>query len=92
MLHIVKSLNKLDLALQYRLNGDDILLVESATYAGNPKYYRHALLKRVLDNVFLLEEDVIARGILNLISDHISLISFDDFVELTAKHAQSISW
>ncbi|KEY90736.1 tusB protein [Candidatus Photodesmus katoptron] len=67
-------------------------MVESAVYIGNPKHYQHSLLKKALGNVFLLREDVIARGITDIVSFRIGLISFDGFVKLTEKHSKAITW
>jgi tRNA 2-thiouridine synthesizing protein B len=42
--------------------------------------------------LWVLEEDVIARGLLEKISPKVSLINYTGLVSLTVKHDKSISW
>lgn len=92
MLHIVKSLDKLNLALEYRQERDDILLIEDAVYAG---VVSHSMAKTLADSenlIFLLKEDVQARGLEGLIATSYSLVSYSGFVELTVEHDKSVTW
>lgn len=45
-----------------------------------------------LTSLFVLEEDLIARGLESLISERAKRINYQDFVHLTAKHKQYIAW
>ncbi|AJJ09449.1 sulfur relay protein TusB/DsrH [Yersinia rohdei] len=52
-------------------------------------------LKLLLNNpasLYVLEDDVIARGLSGQISDKIMLIGYTHFVVLTLKHQQQLAW
>ncbi|AJJ19066.1 MULTISPECIES: sulfurtransferase complex subunit TusB [Yersinia] len=52
-------------------------------------------LKLLLNNpasFFVLEDDVIARGLSGQISDSATLIGYTHFVDLTLKHQQQLAW
>ncbi|MDN0119231.1 sulfurtransferase complex subunit TusB [Yersinia frederiksenii] len=52
-------------------------------------------LKLLLNNpasLFVLEDDVTARGLSGQISDNVSLIGYTHFVDLTLKHQQQLAW
>ncbi|MCL9783859.1 sulfurtransferase complex subunit TusB [Vibrio sp. S4M6] len=92
MLHIIKSLDKLPLAIDYAGEKDDFLLVEEAVYAGVAAHTLAEQLAQRENLIFLLKEDVQARGLEGLVSPSYSLISFVGFVELTAENEKSMTW
>ncbi len=91
MLHIVKSLQKLKLVQRYFQPSDTLLLVENAVYAASEytEYFAHI---RQFNDVYVLQEDLQARGWIKKCSATIQIINRFDFVELTIKQGKSISW
>lgn len=91
MLHIVKSLEKLKLVSRYLLQEDALLLVENAVYATSEhsEYFKQIAQTNL---VFVLEEDLLARGWSKKTAENIQIINKFEFVELTVSHAKSISW
>jgi tRNA 2-thiouridine synthesizing protein B len=91
MLHIVKDTAKLALAQRYCLAEDSIILVEEAVYMSNPSAGSFLLLND-LNRVYVLLEDLCARGVQDLCSVQITKVDFSGLVELTANHEKSITW
>lgn len=91
MLHIVKSLEKLKLVQRYLQPSDILLLTENAVYAvaENTEYFAHI---RKVNGIYVLQEDLQARGWLKKCATTIQIINRFDFVELTINHDKSISW
>jgi len=74
-------------------DADDVLLLQDAVYGGIVKDDNFAtLLQRKSIGLYLLKEDLDARGITQLIDTRFSLVSYDQFVELTVKHSKQITW
>ncbi|MEF1291176.1 sulfurtransferase complex subunit TusB [Vibrio sp. M260118] len=90
MLHIVKTVQSLTDVIRVAVETDDVLLVEQAVYAANPHHQDFLSVKGL--KVSVLQADVEARGIANRISPSIEKISFEGFVDLTAKQPKSITW
>ncbi|MEQ4924465.1 sulfurtransferase complex subunit TusB [Proteus hauseri] len=71
---------------------DDVLLIQDGVLAvleGNP------LLKFCLKQqipIYALIDDVVARGLKDQASHHITLVNYGDFVDLTVKHPQQMHW
>ncbi len=80
------------LAFEYSQEKDDILLMEDAVYAGVVSHSMSSLLLEADNLVFLLLEDVQARGLEGLVSPAYTLISYSGFVELTAENEKSMTW
>jgi len=91
MLHIVKTLDKIKLVLDYLGDDDHVLLVEDSVYIANPNHYLHQVL---CDHtrISILENDCIARGLQSVVSERIRKVDFKGFVELTVLHNKSITW
>jgi len=91
LLHIVKSLEKLKLVQRYLKPSDALLLVENAVYAASEDtaYFAHL---RQLNEVYVLQEDLQARGWTKKCSATIQIINRFGFVELTINQDKSISW
>jgi tRNA 2-thiouridine synthesizing protein B len=71
--------------------GDTLLLTEAGvTAALNPDL--HCWTQNDYA-VFLLEEDLVARGLSSIAASHgLSAVDMDGFVALTEQHLQSVTW
>lgn len=65
---------------------DALLFIEDAVYAAQ----KHR--KEIKCKIFVLEEDSQARAILNKIDKSCKLIDYANFVELSERHKNIISW
>ncbi|MBK4764816.1 MAG: sulfurtransferase complex subunit TusB [Pantoea sp. Brub] len=73
---------------------DEILLLQDGVITaidGN------LMLKKILNinfsiNIWVLEEDLIARGLIKQLSDKIMITDYIGFVNLTLKHQQQMVW
>ena len=91
MLHIVKSVDKLKLALTYSQPQDNFFLVEDAVYVCLPN---HELFTQIcaVDQVSVLKPDLDSRGLQPLVSGALSQVDFDGFVKLTVLSDKSVTW
>ena len=91
MLHIIKTIEKLSLALTYRQPGEHLLLTEEAVYAALPS---HELAQQLMgiEEVSVLESDLNSRGLQTLVSESLTKVDYLGFVTLTEQHQQSITW
>lgn len=78
--------------LQYISPNDEILLLEDAVIAGLRENIYFDLIKNADVKIYLLEADVIARGLQNKCDESLKLIDYKGFVSLTVKHEQHIKW
>ncbi|WP_260261319.1 sulfurtransferase complex subunit TusB [Vibrio intestinalis] len=90
MLHIVKTTSAIQDMAKLCQEGDQVLLIEDAIYAANSQHGLFSLLKSL--QVYVLENDAIARGIYNRLSPSITAVDYAGFVELTEHHANSLTW
>lgn len=91
MLHIVKSVDKLKLALTYSKPQDQFLLVEDAVYVCLPNHEFFTQISAV-ERVSVLKPDLAARGLQELASDVVPQVDFDGFVKLTVLNDKSVTW
>lgn len=95
MLHtLMSSPFQCDYALLLRMlqPGDDLLLMQDGVLAGLSD---NLLLPQLLDSparLWVLAEDVAARGLAAQISSKIAVIDYNDFVMLTVKQQQQMPW
>ena len=91
-LHTVnKTGQALELCLRSLLLGDAILLIEDAVYALFEA--SDVLTEVILDiPVYVLEADVLARGVSNRDDLNITAVDYDGFVELTEAHDKVLGW
>ncbi|SJL85204.1 sulfurtransferase complex subunit TusB [Vibrio palustris] len=91
MLHIVKTMAKLPLVFACSQPEDSILLIEEAVYAARSG---SALLNNYKTQafVFVLQEDLEARGCLQGIDSSYQVVDMEEFVGLTVKYVKSITW
>ena len=86
-LYIINDPKKLSEALPYIAKDDGLLLIEDAVVLAtndNEQVYCH--------NQYVLQEDLIARGLNDKSNPGWSLIDYPQFVELTLTFDKSISW
>ncbi|WP_158366943.1 sulfurtransferase complex subunit TusB [Candidatus Williamhamiltonella defendens] len=69
---------------------DDLLFMQDGVVALLNKSY--FLKCHELTNVFILEEDMMARGLQFFMPKEAKRINYQDFVQLTIKHKQHIAW
>ena len=69
---------------------DSILLIEDAVVAADKS--SPFITQLMAHKVYVLKNDVEARGLKDRLHEHASLASDDDFVELSITHQSSISW
>ena len=91
MLHIVKTADKLKLALLYSQPQDQFLLVEDAVYVCLPNHELFTQISAV-EHMSVLKPDLESRGLQQLASEAIPQIGFDGFVELTVLNDKSVTW
>ncbi|MFL4556964.1 sulfurtransferase complex subunit TusB [Yersinia kristensenii] len=83
-----------DLSALLRLvtSEDEILFLQDGVMAVLKNSESLNLLLNNPASLFVLEDDVIARGLSGQISDKITLIGYTRFVDLTLKHQQQLAW
>ncbi|MCG3759801.1 sulfurtransferase complex subunit TusB [Vibrio cincinnatiensis] len=91
MLHIVKKLEQLTWLPRYLQGDDTLLLVEQAVYAckASSPYYRYLPSDCA---IYALQEDLAARGWLEVCADQVQIINTAAFVKMTVSIGKSISW
>ncbi|MCG3730942.1 sulfurtransferase complex subunit TusB [Vibrio cincinnatiensis] len=91
MLHIVKKLEQLTWLPRYLQRGDALLLVEQAVYASkvHSPYYHYLPTDSA---VYALQEDLAARGWLDMCAEPVHIINIAEFVKMTINIEKSISW
>jgi tRNA 2-thiouridine synthesizing protein B len=72
--------------------GDDILLSQDGVLSALDSSDILTSLLSLTTNLWVIKEDVIARGLLEKISPKVFLVNYTGFVSLTVKHSVSISW
>lgn len=82
----------LDSLLLLLQEGDDLLLLQdgvSAALAGSQMLIKLSASPATL---WVLEEDVRARGLDEQISTNVARLDYTGFVAMTAKHPQQVAW
>ena len=95
MLHtLISSPFQCDYSLLLRMlqPDDDLLLMQDGVLAGLQKSRLLPLLLQSPARLWALEDDLAARGLIAQISPDITVISYNDFVMLTVKQQQQMSW
>lgn len=78
--------------LAYVTEGDEILLLEDAVIAGLAKNNYLNVIKNVGVKIYLLEADLIARGLQGKCDECLNVVDYKGFVSLTVKHEQHMKW
>ncbi|BCG07731.1 MULTISPECIES: sulfurtransferase complex subunit TusB [Buttiauxella] len=95
MLHILQHSpfqTDLEALLRCVKPGDDVLLLQDAVIAALSGTKALDLLLSAPISIYALHEDIEARGLTAQISNGIGKVSYTDFVGLTVKHEQQITW
>lgn len=71
---------------------DVILLIEDGVYAALAQSESTTLLLKKAKAVYVLQPDVVARGLNDRISPEIVAIDYSGFVQLCADQATSVAW
>lgn len=95
MLHtLINSPFKCDFSALLRLlaEGDELLLMQDGVLAALEGSQALELLRSAPISLFVMREDVLARGLIAQISSSAATISYTDFVALAVKHPQQMTW
>jgi tRNA 2-thiouridine synthesizing protein B len=95
MLYILShSPNQCDLPTLLRLTseGDALLLLQDGVLAALAGSAHLDLLLNSPISLYVLQDDVEARGLSGHISRNASLIGYNQFVELTEQHRSQMTW
>lgn len=71
---------------------DALLLMQDGVLAALDGSEACELLSQQVQSIYVLSEDLAARGLVGQISHKITLIDYTGFVALTEKHAQQTAW
>ncbi|WP_232037571.1 sulfurtransferase complex subunit TusB [Candidatus Erwinia haradaeae] len=72
--------------------GDDVLLLGDGVIMGIESGITFPALCNSTQHVYILKVDLIARGLLIYISPQATVITYNEFINLTIEHPQQISW
>lgn len=83
-----------DLSSMLRLlaEGDDVLLLQDGVIAALEGSSALEALLNAPISVYVLQEDLDARGLIAQISTRVITISYTDFVTLAVRHSQQMTW
>lgn len=71
---------------------DALVLLQDGVVAALANSETATRLLKATVPLYVLRNDVEARGLIEQISDNFSLISYNQFVQLTVKHPQQLAW
>ncbi|MDO6407938.1 sulfurtransferase complex subunit TusB [Pantoea phytobeneficialis] len=71
---------------------DDLLLLQDGVTAALLGSAMLEKLQNTPAKLWVLQEDVVARGLVEQISTSVTCVDYTEFVALTAKHQQQIAW
>lgn len=71
---------------------DALLLMQDGVLAALDGSEACNLMSHHVQSIYVLSEDLAARGLVGQISHKITLIDYTGFVALTEKHAQQTAW
>ena len=98
MLHIInkspQERNSLDACLRVAQSGGTVLLIEDAVYAATRGNAAAARLREELPRlkVCVLQPDLEARGVADLLIEGVKTVDYGGFVDLAAQHKNCQSW
>lgn len=82
----------LDSLLLLLQEGDDLLLLQDGVTAALAGSQMLIKLSASPATLWVLEEDVAARGLGEQISTNVARLDYTGFVAMTAKHPQQVAW
>lgn len=71
---------------------DNVMLIQDGVIAALKKSIMYELLVKTNNKLFALYEDVYARGYLKKISRKVTLINYDNFIDLIINNYNQITW
>lgn len=91
---LAKSPQQCDLAALIRLigEGDALLLMQDGVIAALENGPAQSHISSLTCPVYVLLEDLEARGLAGQISHNLTRVDYTGFVDLTEKHRQHIAW
>lgn len=95
MLHVLTvSPFKTDLTAIVRIfaAGDDVLLIQDGVLAAIEGTRGLEFLLQAPISLYVLEEDIVARGLSAQISTRVTTVGYTDFVALTVRNPQQMTW
>lgn len=95
MLHtLMTSPFRCDLSTILRLlaSGDDVLLLQDGVIAALEGSAALEALLNAPINLYVLKEDLEARGLLAQISSRVTVVGYTDFVQLAVRNSQQMTW
>jgi len=95
MLHtLMTSPFQCDFVLLQRMlkAGDELLMLQDGVLAAIEGGTALVALRTAPVTLYVLQEDVDARGLSAQISDSVTPVSYNEFVALTVKHSQQMTW
>ena len=83
-----------DIAAMLRLmeHGDDLVLLSDGVTAAIADGRFLEILQSAPITLYVLQDDVDARGLAGQIADSVGRVSYTDFVNLTVTHASQMNW
>lgn len=84
-LFILNLPEKLAECISVMSDADAIILIENAVICTSKK-------KLDLQNCYVLEEDLVARGLASSVNDDWKSVNYSEFVKLTLTYDKSVSW
>ncbi|ORM62692.1 sulfurtransferase complex subunit TusB [Pantoea rodasii] len=78
--------------LRLMQKGDDLLLLQDGVTAALEGSQMFITLSASPATLWVLQEDVIARGLVEQISTKVARLDYTGFVAMTAKHQQQVAW
>ncbi|WNN44697.1 sulfurtransferase complex subunit TusB [Winslowiella toletana] len=81
-----------DLMLRMLKTGDELLMLQNGVLAAIEGSGALTSLLAAPVTLYVLQEDVDARGLSAQISTKVKLVSYNDFVALAVKHPQQMTW
>ena len=72
--------------------GDDLLLLSDGVIAAIAEGRFLEILQSASISIYVLQEDIEARGLTGQIADSVIRVSYTEFVRLTVKHAGQLAW
>ena len=83
-----------DIAAMLRLmeHGDDLVLLSDGVTAAIADGHFLEILQSAPITLYVLQDDVDARGLAGQIADSVVRVGYTDFVSLTVKHEGQLAW
>ncbi|WP_337023698.1 MULTISPECIES: sulfurtransferase complex subunit TusB [unclassified Pantoea] len=82
----------IDSLLLLMQEGDDLLLMQDGVTAALEGSQMFIKLQASPAALWVLEEDVVARGLVEQISTKVARLDYTGFVTMTVKHQQQVAW